>query len=109
MMLAALCCPLGFTLHAPRPAAQAARVMRGEVWRAPPSPFLLVTEEEVEAAVEKAEKLWALALEARQKADQLSGEAESFAEKVAHPLVCLPSSRPKQLSPFAFLRWPGVL
>ena len=44
---------------------------------------LLVTEDDVEAAVEKAEKLWAQALDARQRSDKLSGEAEAIAEEVA--------------------------
>ena len=43
---------------------------------------LLVTEDDVEAAVEKAEKLWAQALDARQRSDKLSGEAEALAEEV---------------------------
>ena len=42
----------------------------------------LVTEDDVEVAVEQAEKLWAQALEARQRADKLSGDAESLAEEV---------------------------
>jgi ABC-type hemin transport system substrate-binding protein len=42
--------------------------------------FALVTADDVEAAVETAEKLWADALAAREQADQLSSEAEAVAE-----------------------------
>lgn len=41
----------------------------------------LVTEDDVEAAVEKAEKLWAQAFEARKRAEKLSDEAETFAQQ----------------------------
>eukprot|EP00966_Prymnesium_polylepis_P045954 1063602-Prymnesium_polylepis.1 len=60
--------------------------------RAARSPFCLVTEDDVEAAVEKAEAAWAEALEARKLADKLSGEAETLAEEVGraeHPLTLL--------------------
>ena len=40
----------------------------------------VVTEDDVEKAVEKAEKLWADALAARKKADALSAEAEEMAQ-----------------------------
>ena len=40
-------------------------------------------DEELEKAVAKAEKLWSLALAARQRADRLSSEAEALAEEVS--------------------------
>ena len=40
-----------------------------------------VTADDVEAAVERAEALWAKALNARQRADSLSGEAETLADE----------------------------
>lgn len=43
----------------------------------------VVTEDDVEKAVEKAEKLWADALAARKKADALSAEAEEMATAAA--------------------------
>jgi hypothetical protein len=48
------------------------------VRRAPPL-LLLVTEEEVEAAVERAEALWADALAARKRAEALSADSEEAA------------------------------
>ena len=43
----------------------------------------MVTADDVEIAVEKCEKLWADALAAREKMDEISTEAESLAEESA--------------------------
>ena len=46
-----------------------------------PAPTLKTTESDVEEAVEVAERLWAKALEAREKADELAERAASLAER----------------------------
>ncbi|KAL1521764.1 hypothetical protein AB1Y20_021418 [Prymnesium parvum] len=87
LLLGALCAAGSFlSLHGPhrlKPHALRPPELVARGWRNIPSIVALVSEDDVEAAVEKAEKLWAQALEARKRADRLSNEAESVAEEVS--------------------------
>lgn len=74
------CAPFAASFSTARVPLQASRT---ETPRRAAAVFCLVTADDVEMAVEKAERLWADALAAHEKAEALSSEAESLAESSA--------------------------
>ena len=82
----AACCAVSETPQYFHAVASFPRVPHDSGFRSPRSAVTikcLVTEADVEGAVEKAEKAWEAALAAREKADELSTKAEEMAEASA--------------------------